>query len=127
MKSKLPIFLLLAVGAFAQGRFAPGVKPFVAVDAPIVALQHVRVIDGTGAQPREDQTIVIDHGRIAAMGSAAGTPTPAGASTIHREVVSRTKGKPQVQLRRRVPVILRSPPRHVPRITRRILPPRRQA
>ena len=73
---------MLAVAAFAQGRFAPGVKPFVTVDAPVIALQHVRVIDGTGAQPREDQTIVIDHGKIAAIGPAAATPVPAGALAL---------------------------------------------
>src|SRR2546422_1055799 len=66
--------------AFAQGRFTPGVKPFVAVDAPVVALTHVRVIDGTGAAPAEDQTVVIDHGKIAAVG--AGVKTPAGATVI---------------------------------------------
>ncbi|MBZ5619230.1 MAG: amidohydrolase family protein [Acidobacteriia bacterium] len=82
MNSKLAICLLLAGAAFAQGRFSPGVKPFVAVDAPAVALQHVRVIDGTGVQPREDQTVVIDRGKIAAMGPAANTPAPAGAQAL---------------------------------------------
>ncbi len=32
--------------------------------------------------PREDQTIVIDHGKIAAIGPAASTPAPAGAQTL---------------------------------------------
>ncbi len=82
MITKLSFALLLAAAAFSQGRFAPGVKPFVTVDAPVVALQHVRVIDGTGAAAREDQTIVIDHGKIAAMGPAASTPAPAGAQTL---------------------------------------------
>jgi imidazolonepropionase-like amidohydrolase len=82
VNSKLPFFLLLAGAAFAQGRFAPGVKPFVTVDAPVLALLHVRVIDGTGAEAREDQTIVIDHGKIAAMGPAASTPVPAGAQGL---------------------------------------------
>jgi enamidase len=82
VNSKLLFCLAFAVAAFAQGRFSPGVKPFVTVDAPVVALQHVRVIDGTGAQPREDQTIVIEHGKIASMGPAASTPAPAGAQTL---------------------------------------------
>jgi imidazolonepropionase-like amidohydrolase len=82
VNSKLPFCLVLAAAAFAQGRFAPGVKPFVTVDAPVIALQHARVIDGTGAQPREDQTIVIDHGKIAAMGLGAATPVPAGAQAL---------------------------------------------
>src|SRR5437870_5295192 len=65
-----------------QGRFAPGVKPFLAVDAPVVALQHVRIIDGTGAAAADDQTIVIDHGKIAALGPAAYTHVPAGAQAL---------------------------------------------
>jgi hypothetical protein len=31
-----------------------------------MALTHVRVIDGTGAAAREDQTVIVDHGKIAA-------------------------------------------------------------
>jgi len=58
------------------------VKPFLAVDAPVVALEHVRVIDGTGARPREDQTVVIDHGKIRAVGPAASTPAPAGSQAL---------------------------------------------
>ena len=34
------------------------VREFVKVDAPVIALTHVRVIDGTGAAAREDQTVV---------------------------------------------------------------------
>ena len=71
----LPV--LLAAGALAQGRFQPGASPFLAFDSPVVALTHVRVIDGTGAAPREDQTLVIDHGKI----SPAATP-PAGARVL---------------------------------------------
>jgi imidazolonepropionase-like amidohydrolase len=61
----------------AQGRFQPGAKPFLSVDAPVVVLTHVRVIDGTGAAPREDQTLVIERGKI----SAATTP-PADAHVL---------------------------------------------
>jgi imidazolonepropionase-like amidohydrolase len=52
------------------------------VDAPVVALVHVRVIDGTGAPPAEDQTIVIDPGKIAAAGPVSSTSTPAGAQVL---------------------------------------------
>ena len=57
------------------------VKTFVQVDAPAVALTHVRVIDGTGAPARADQTVVIENGRIAAIG-ADGIAIPAGAKQI---------------------------------------------
>jgi imidazolonepropionase-like amidohydrolase len=73
---------LLSVAAFSQGRFQPGVKPFLASEAPVVALTHVGVIDGTGAAAREDQTVIVDHGKIAAVGPAASTPAPAGAQVM---------------------------------------------
>jgi imidazolonepropionase-like amidohydrolase len=73
---------LLTTAAFAQGRFLPGIKPFLAQDAQVYALAHVRVIDGTGAAPREDQTVIVDHGKIAAVGPAASTMAPAGAPVL---------------------------------------------
>ncbi len=73
---------VLAGAALAQNRFLPGTKPFVTVDAPVVALTHVNVIVGTGAAPVADQTIVIDRGKIAVVGPAASTPAPAGAQVI---------------------------------------------
>jgi len=66
----------------AQGLFTPGVKPFIRIDAPVIALEHVRVIDGTGAAPVEDQTIVIDHGRIQAVGRAGDVSIPDGATRL---------------------------------------------
>jgi imidazolonepropionase-like amidohydrolase len=73
------LLFLAAASALAQTRFAPGVKPFVAIDDPVVALTHVRVIDGTGAAPLDDQTVVIDHGKIASVGRAA---PPAGSRVV---------------------------------------------
>ena len=57
-------------------------QEFISVDAPVVALQHVRVIDGTGAPATADQTIVIQDGRIKAIGPSASTPAPAGARVL---------------------------------------------
>jgi imidazolonepropionase-like amidohydrolase len=79
------LLLILSCGAgLAQSsqKLSPFTRQNVSVDAPVVALTHVRVIDGTGARPREDQTIVIDHGRIAAVGDAASTAVPAGAMVL---------------------------------------------
>ena len=45
-------------------------QPFIKVDAPALVLEHVRVIDGTGAAPREDQTLVIVSGKLAAQAPA---------------------------------------------------------
>jgi enamidase len=58
------------------------VKPFVSVDAPIVALVNARVIDGTGAAARENQTLILRDGRIAAVGETPRTPPPPEARVI---------------------------------------------
>ncbi len=73
--------VLLASLARAQTTLAPAVRNFVKVDAPLVALTHVRVIDGTGAAPREDQTVLIEHGQIRAIASASSS-LPAGAQVV---------------------------------------------
>jgi imidazolonepropionase-like amidohydrolase len=58
----------MAGGAFAQ---APGaLKPYVSEDSPVLVLTHVRVIDGTGAAPMEDQRIDIEGGKISRVQSA---------------------------------------------------------
>ena len=75
MKS-LALVFLLSISASAQNNLSPELKAFVKVDAPTVALTHIRVIDGTGAPARDDQTIVISDGKIASIGPSASMPTP---------------------------------------------------
>jgi len=58
------------------------VRAYVTVDSPVVALTHARVIDGTGAPARDDQTLIIRDGRIAALGSSQSVAVPAGAQII---------------------------------------------
>ncbi len=61
----------------------PGQTPnFIREDAPVIALMHVELIDGTGAASQADQTVVIDHGKIAAVGPAAKFAVPSGAKVI---------------------------------------------
>jgi imidazolonepropionase-like amidohydrolase len=57
-------------------------RQFVAVDAQIIALTGVTVIDGTGAPPRTEQTIIIENGRIRWVGPAAGAAIPADARRL---------------------------------------------
>lgn len=61
---------------------SPQVRGFVKTDAPVIALTHVRVIDGTGAAAREDQTIVIAHGKIESVGEAASADIPKDAQVL---------------------------------------------
>src|SRR5207249_1603086 len=61
----LGALLLVPTLATAQRpTLSAAVKQYVAVDTPVVALTHVRVIDGTGAAPREDQTLIIRDGNV---------------------------------------------------------------
>jgi imidazolonepropionase-like amidohydrolase len=55
--------------------------PYVNVPAGRTALTHVRVIDGTGAPAAEDQTILIDGAKIAAVQPASAS-VPAGYRTV---------------------------------------------
>lgn len=72
----------VSVAAAQRPAIGPGVRPYVRVDAPVVALTHVRLIDGTGAAPREDQTIIIDSDRIAQAGPSSTVTPPAGATVL---------------------------------------------
>ncbi len=57
-------------------------KNYVTVDSPVTALEHVRVIDGTGAAPAADQTIVIENGVIREIGPASSVSVPSGARVL---------------------------------------------
>ena len=57
-------------------------KEWVAYQQPVIALTHATIVDGTGAAPKVDQTLVIDKGRISELGPAASTKVPAGATVI---------------------------------------------
>ena len=61
---------------------SPEVREYVKIDAPVIALTHVKVIDGTGAPARADQTIVISEGKVRAVGDASGVSVPANAKVL---------------------------------------------
>ena len=61
---------------------SPEVQEFVKVNAPVVALTHVRVIDGTGAAAREDQTIILSKGKIESVGDASSANVPKDAQVL---------------------------------------------
>lgn len=83
---RFALLLALAAPAGTARAQTPSLSPetqaFVKVDAATTALVHVRVIDGTGAEPRPDQSIVIDRGLIRAVGDSARVPIPAGARVL---------------------------------------------
>lgn len=63
------IAMAMLVGASSCQAQTAGAKenplqPFIAEDAPLLVLNNVRLIDGTGAPARENVRIDIDHGKI---------------------------------------------------------------
>ena len=59
----------------------PDVQPYVPIPAGQLAIQHLRIIDGTGAAPIEDATLLIDGAKISAI-LPAGSAIPAGYKTL---------------------------------------------
>ena len=77
---------LLGVHSSAEAQAQPALsevtRGFVSIDAPVIALTRVMVIDGTGAAPKTDQTVIIANGRIQTVGPAASVTVPQGARVV---------------------------------------------
>lgn len=75
--------LLAPLACADTGAQTPGaeVRKFLKFEDSLVALTHVRVIDGTGTAPQDDRTIVLRNGLIEAVTDAA-TPPPPGARVL---------------------------------------------
>jgi imidazolonepropionase-like amidohydrolase len=74
--------LLALAGSVCQAQaLSAEVRKYVVHDDPLIALTHVRVIDGTGAPAQDDRTVVLRNGKIAAIADAA-APLPAGARVV---------------------------------------------
>lgn len=78
----LPLMFFLSLVAAGQTTLSKEVMEFVRVQSPVTALEHVRIIDGTGAAARADQTILISGGKIAAMGASGSVTIPDGANRM---------------------------------------------
>ncbi len=63
----------------AQG---DGQNRFIAVDADEILITNVKIIDGTGAAPRDNQTVLIRDGRIAEIGAAGSVRASVEAEVI---------------------------------------------
>jgi imidazolonepropionase-like amidohydrolase len=64
----------------ATPTLSPQVQAYVTHAQPLLAITHERVIDGHGTGAREEQTVLLRDGRIAAVGSHV--QVPAGATVI---------------------------------------------
>jgi len=76
--------LVIAAIAVAETQKSSDVAAFVTLDTPVFVLNHVRVIDGTGAAAKEDQAIVIANGKIQSIGQAASAQIPQSAQLLER-------------------------------------------
>jgi imidazolonepropionase-like amidohydrolase len=71
--------VLVLAGSAGAAAPPPDAASYVALHGPVIALRHVEIIDGTGAAPLSDQTLIIADGRIGAVGPAASISVPDGA------------------------------------------------
>jgi len=83
MKILIALILLfsLSIAAVAQTP-NPERQQFIRAEASLLALTHVRVIDGTGAAPSEEQTLLISNGKIQSVEASATAKVPADAQVL---------------------------------------------
>src|SRR5271155_3032940 len=77
------VFIACSFGVASVAAQQPGAAPnFIRENAPIIVLTHVELIDGTSSAPQSDQAVIIDHGKIAAIGVTGSVTVPSGAKLI---------------------------------------------
>src|SRR5207248_10754892 len=87
MRSRLLLISLAALWCAQPGDaqrgdpLGPEVRKYLRVSTPRVILEHVSVIDGTGAPPIPDRNISIEGGKITAISPGADQP-PRDGTTI---------------------------------------------
>src|ERR1041385_7153949 len=75
------LLLMLCASILAQAPQSDR-QQFIRVEAPLVILRHVRVLDGTGAAGRENQTITIAEGKIKSIQTGDDEILPANAKVL---------------------------------------------
>jgi imidazolonepropionase-like amidohydrolase len=81
----LLLFSLLSFYASAQQppTLSPTVQKYARVSTPRVVLEHVRIIDGTGQAPVDDQNVAIEHGKITAIAAGGDAPAAEGTTILN--------------------------------------------
>lgn len=82
MKIVISLLVLFTAGVCCLAQPQSERQQFIRLEAPVIALTHVRVIDGTGAAAREDQTILINDGKIQSVGPSSSASVPATAQVL---------------------------------------------
>lgn len=57
-------------------------RALLRTEAPVLVVRHVTLFDGTGSAPMHDAAVLVDHGRIRAVGRNASVLTPVGALVV---------------------------------------------
>ena len=82
----IAILAIAVAPTTAQGQrledLAPSVREFVSVESTTVLIEHVRLIDGTGAPAQDDMSVLIEDGRIARVAASDRLSAPGGAEVI---------------------------------------------
>ena len=83
MKTTAQLLLLFTLfcNSFAQAPQSDR-QQLIRIEGPIIVLRNVRVIDGTGAAPVEDQTVVIMGDKIHAVSSMSTANLPSNAQVL---------------------------------------------
>src|SRR6266446_10388395 len=74
---------LLAITTFVVVAACSMISSCSAPPDPVLAITHVTVIDATGAQPRQDMTVLIADQRITSLGASGSTAIPRGAQVVN--------------------------------------------
>lgn len=74
---------LLSATISAQTTSTPEKTPFIAYDQPTIALVGVKLIDGTGAKVKPNQTIIMSNGMITYVGDANKAHVAEGTTVIN--------------------------------------------
>lgn len=80
--SQCNLFVVLVLVFLVPSCKQRSTAEFISIKDPVIALKHIRVIDGTGKGTREDQTIIIESGRITAIGPTAQINVPPSATSL---------------------------------------------
>lgn len=81
MENIILLLLILCLSVTVFGQTSDRAQ-FIRTEAKVIALTHVRVVDGTGVPAKDDQTIIISDGKIQSVGPSADAKVPADAQTI---------------------------------------------
>jgi imidazolonepropionase-like amidohydrolase len=77
----LLVICIAFVNCFAQTGSSER-QQFIRAEAPVIALAHLRIIDGSGAAPRDDQTIIIADSKIQSISASASAMVPSNAQIL---------------------------------------------